>query len=133
MPRCKYCEGLLTDEEQRLSALDDEDEPVCECCFEQHSHFTCCKCGEADNLAQQEAVGCLLVVFDPRVAPGRGVYRIDAHPYRVSNGLAMTLLPNALHRLAGPMTIIDRIGAYGQQVGYLCHHCQAWVCQQMSS
>lgn len=106
-------------------------EVVCEECHHEHCEFTCCKCANYGDAADQHN---LLVVFEEQSSMGGdgkvqpGVYRVTGHPYHGGFMIGSSwLYSDNLECIADVNPGMD---SEGYSCGHLCLKCQGDVLAQ---
>jgi hypothetical protein len=125
---CSYCGDPLDLEESQSPRIDpDDDTPVCDECWHDKFEFTCCRCCEYGDVADQHN---LLIVFEDigKVIPG--VYKVIDRPYYTHAMIGSGWLHEwALERIADLNPDMD---GNGYPCGHLCLNCQSGLLAQFT-
>lgn len=123
--RCPCCGNDLSGEEIEYPRTDEDGDNICEECYHEKYEFTCCRCQEYGDVADQHN---LLVVFEETSNVAPGIYKIVRKPYYTHAMIGSGWLwPESLKRIADVNPDMD---GDGYPCGHLCIDCQAKVLAQ---
>lgn len=76
---CKYCGGLLDDEERGSPRLDSDGDIMCDDCYDEHYRSICPMCGDYYELESEESD--IFLLFDEDIGVDPGIYRPTSYPF----------------------------------------------------
>ncbi len=125
-PACSYCGDEITDPEERADPRRDpnDDEVMCDDCYQEHFEFTCCWCKEYASTDVQHEMLVIEDADNEMAEYRKGVYRVVDSPYWSDGMIECNLVPSSLEWIA---ELPDGLHVDYYSCGHLCAECQGKI------